>query len=187
MRLTKNLQWGRSLQNLRKIIDKNQEQFAELVGVSTSLIKSVECGRASFTRKLGTKIQIATGATIGESRVAAKGFGPYEPLKGNAVISKWTRRGPVPFTRADFEDHLTSRRPERIDDMVDLLKKLVKAADQPGHRRGKLLGLRCSFREWAQEAIERFKLTLPASPAPSLPVRPLRDDSESSRPRRRRA
>jgi DNA-binding XRE family transcriptional regulator len=51
------------MKNLLKIIrkesGKNQEQFAELVGVSFDSIKSVESGRARMTRKLWLKIYIA--------------------------------------------------------------------------------------------------------------------------------
>jgi DNA-binding XRE family transcriptional regulator len=197
----RDMKWAKSLKNLRGILAKNQPQFAELVGVSADLIKSVESGRAPVTRKLGAKIQLATGATIGESKVTAQGFGPYQPLKGNAAISAWTRKGGALFTLAAFEEHRATYPPNRVDDMVNTLAMLFKAAsgpekwvrvkgkpDQVRWPFSKVAGLRWSFMEWAQEAVERFNLPVPSPLVSALPVKPLPDASKSSRaPRPRRA
>jgi transcriptional regulator with XRE-family HTH domain len=202
------MKWARSLKNLRKIIGKNQTQFAELAGVSTDLIKSVESGRAMVTQKLGSKIQLATGATIGESKLSAHGFGPYEPLPGNAVVSSWTKSGGVAFSLLKFKRHRAAYQPDHVNDMANTLTALFKAASGPEERvkveiKGKggepstfvfesrwpfskVAGLRWSFMEWAREASERFKLPSPSPLASALPVRPRRDASKSSRAPRRR-
>jgi hypothetical protein len=182
--------WAKSLKTLREIIGKkNQEQFAELVGVSIALIKFAESGRVPVTRKLGMKIQVATGAVIGTSKITANGFGPYEPLPENAVISGWNRNGGVPFTLEKFKEHREQTVGQRGgDDLVRTLKSLLKAASEPGQRtKGKLNGLRWSFIEWAQESIERFNLQVGEPSGINLPVPPLRDASKSSRPQSRRA
>jgi DNA-binding XRE family transcriptional regulator len=156
MKHTKKTNWSASLKNLRAILVITQADLAELVGVATVTIKLVECGRNKVTRKLGAQIQMATGATIGESKVRADSYGPYEPLKDNAVISVWTRKGGVPFTAEAFKEHRASCRPDRVDDMVKILTTLFNDASRV--KTGKLHGLRWSFMEWAQEARERFNL-----------------------------
>jgi transcriptional regulator with XRE-family HTH domain len=162
MKDTKKTNWSASLKNLRAILGITQEELAEIVGVSRILIKKAEAKKRPLpvTQKLGTMIQMATGATIGLSKLTAHGFGPYEPLKGNAVISAWTRKGVIPFTLEAFKDHRATRRLDRVDDMVKTLTILFKAASRV--ETGKLHGLRWSFMEWAREAAERFKLPVPS-------------------------
>ena len=163
MKDTKKRNWAASLKNLRLILGITQADLAELVGVSTILIKKVECGDNCVTRKLGAQIQMATGATIGESKVSADGYGPYKPLKHNAVISVWTRKGGVPFTADAFKEHRASCRPQRVDDMVEILTTLFNDASRV--KTGKLHGLRWSFMEWAREARQRFNLPVPLQDA----------------------
>lgn len=165
MRKSKNIRWAQSLKNLRKTIGKSQQDFAELIGVSLDLIKSVESGRAPVTRKLATKIQVATAAVIGESRIGANGFGEFEPLKNNAVICGWKKGGVVPFTIKAFFYYRQSVRPDR-DDLVKRLKIICQAATA----KNKIESLRWSFIEWAQDAIERFNLDVPAELQSQMPL-----------------
>lgn len=185
MKQTKEHTWAKSLKNLRAIIGATQEDLAELVGVATITIKVAEARGGKVTRKLGTQIQMATGAIIGLSAPTADGLGPYEPLAGNMVISKWTGYGPVAFSLAKFNKHRKEDEAARIEPMVKTLTMLCKAASQ--FKSAKLHGLRWSFMEWAREAIERFNLEVPSPMESALPVRPLRGASKSStRPRTRR-
>jgi DNA-binding XRE family transcriptional regulator len=197
MKNMKTMNWPASLKKLRAILDVTQAELAELVGVSTISIKFAECGHNPVTRKLGAKIQAATGAIIGESKLTARGLGPYEPLPGNMVISKWASYhgevSAVQFTLKKFEAHRKAKRDlapgecsDWTSDMVKTLEMLCRGASQVDT--GKLHALRWSFMEWAREAIETFKLPMPSALATALAVRPMPDAAKSSRsPRPRRA
>ena len=134
-----------------------------------------------MTRKVGVQIQMATGAIIGISKLTADGFGPYEPLPDNKVISKCTRNGGTPFTRKTFEEHWKMERESGLsmwtDDMVKTLTMIMRAAPKANVN---LHALRWSFVEWARGAIVQFKLEVPSPMESALPVRPLRGASKSS-------
>jgi DNA-binding XRE family transcriptional regulator len=167
------LNWAKSLQNLREILDVTQEELAELVGVATITIKVAEARGGKVTPKLGARIQMATGAIIGLPAPTADGLGLYEPLPDNKVISKWTRGGGTPFTLEAFQEHRKTEREcgsvEWVNDSAKILAMLYKAASRIDT--GKLHGLRWSFMEWARGAIVQFKLEVPSPMPICSPVR----------------
>lgn len=171
----KTTQWSASLKNLRSILGVTQAELAELAGVATITIKKAEARGGEVSRKVGAQIQMATGAIIGESKLTPDGYGPYEPLPGNIVISKWCsyqgRVHAAKFTRKDFERHWKLERESAganwTGDMVKTLTAMIEAAPKAN---ANLHALRWSFIQWAQEAIVRFKL--PMSPPPATPSKP---------------
>ena len=59
-----NLNDGRRMAGLRKIIGKSQSQFAAMIGVSIHTVISVENGRNQLSENLARRVQIATGANL---------------------------------------------------------------------------------------------------------------------------
>jgi DNA-binding XRE family transcriptional regulator len=86
---------NRTITRLRKIIEKTQEQFALMLGVSKDTIVSVENGRNRLTPRLAKRIYIATGALPSS----------LEANTGEVLAQDHTTRGPVmPYTK-DYFDH----------------------------------------------------------------------------------
>jgi len=195
MKKIETLKWAASLKNLRRIIGATQPEFAELIGASTILIKFIESGRRDVTRKLGTMIQMATGATIGGEDITTKGLGLYTPCLDNTILAIDVRydakgtpsvRSMEPFALKHFRAHRATRSLDQVDEyMARTLTILFKASSRV--ETGKLHGLRWSFMEWVDEAIKRFKLPVTSPLAMPLPIRPMRDASKSSHSRRPRA
>ena len=155
---------NRTITKLRKIIEKTQEQFAVMLGVSKDTIVSVENGRNRLTSRLAKRIYIATGALPSS----------LEDNTGEVLAQDHATRGPVmPYTKDYFDrwrkiamgvvgDDPVSR-DKTAESMFDLTKDrievLLVAATCPGITdRDRFPAVLQSLDEWIDATYHDFGL-----------------------------
>jgi DNA-binding XRE family transcriptional regulator len=155
---------NRTITKLRKIIEKTQEQFAVMLGVSKDTIVSVENGRNRLTSRLAKRIYIATGALPSS----------LEDNTGEVLAQDHATRGPVmPYTKDYFDrwrkiamgvvgDDPVSR-DKTAESMFDLTKDrievLLVAATRPGITdRDRFPAVLQSLDEWIDATYHDFGL-----------------------------
>jgi len=169
---------GRLVAQLRDLIGKSQSQFAAMVGVSKHTIISVENGRNKLSRNLAKRIQLATGANIGDENFEFQVDGFVSASEKAAQLSPeavaflrrrhdGTGKNDRAYTREDFEQWRKNFYPsndrtarKRLEEMKLWLEVVFRAAAKPGvaGNRDRLPAVRQSLVEWLNETAENFKL-----------------------------
>ena len=136
---------GRLVAELREIIGKSQTQFAAMIGVSPDTIISVENARNGLSRKLATKIQIATGADLWQETPRTRLNYTLEEFK------RW---------RDKYSPSNETAALKQFEEMKHCLKVVFLAAAKSGlaGNRDRLPAVCLSFREWLTDTRQHFKL-----------------------------
>ncbi len=107
------------LREIRAAAGLSQNQFAQLLGISAEMLKSIENRRARLSNTLAMKVKFHTGCEIGQ-QPDGKGGVCYVVF---AVSSNsWS-----PYTKADFEEH----------------RQWLKGANTMNHEGSALAAIRC--------------------------------------------
>ena len=106
MRKPKSLQPNRSIKTLRAVLEKTQQEFALLLGVSKDTVISWENGRLAVTAEKASRISFLTGAIANDLR-RGRGTVRADP----AVESDWIDRSkpysPHDYTLQDYKTWTT--------------------------------------------------------------------------------
>ena len=156
---------NRTVAKLRDILDKTQEQFAVMLGVSKDTIVSVENGRNRLTRALVSRIHVATGAD------------PASLLEnaGNVMFTgtDGSRREKCEYTKESFtawrkdvfcpnaDDPAGRKRTAQFffDQIKGRLEVLLIAATRPGRKnRDRFPAVIQSLEQWINFVYEDFEL-----------------------------
>lgn len=139
---------------LRSIIDRNQSQFAAMIGTTRDAVASWEGGRNRISRKFALRIHVATGAM------------PRDLVRGSGAPR--FELGERPYSLADF-DQWRKRANEPAGDIAaryakagaSSLEVLLLAAAKPGGGKVKdrLPAVCASFMEWCEQTRNDFKLS----------------------------
>lgn len=144
------------LRRVRKILNLEQKELAERLGVSTPTIVAVENGTLRISRSLATKIYLKTGA-IPESIVTpTKGTPGYSKRRIDKMIPLGPDRRPLTSDSARITKEPDGPENELCDifDARNLLDVLLQAASEKGNFKEVLI----SFFGWLEDTQTQFSL-----------------------------
>lgn len=138
-----------SVKNLRSILGQTQAQFADFIGVSLDLIKSIECGRKPLSPAVAQRIQFSTGARTpgllaGNGEILDRAHKPYT----RDSYDSWTK-----ILVGESSEEVARGQFDQVKGWIELLF-LASAR----HHKNRLPAVWMSLVEWLDHAREDFGL-----------------------------